>query len=75
MTSVTVIPITTSMRDNAATVWLDENDGMPKPCVINIDHIQTVSKSKFASYLTHLEPIKMTEVLGAMKFAFGFEEE
>ena len=75
LTSITGIPITTAMRDNASTVWLDESDGMPKPCVINVDHIQTVSKDKFGTYLTHLEVPKMNEVFDAVKFAFGFEEE
>lgn len=63
------------MRDNASTVWLDESDRMPKPCVINVDHIQTVSKDKLESYLTHLEPARMNAVFDAVKFAFGFEEE
>lgn len=54
LTSITVIPITSAMRDNASTVWLDENDGMPRPCVINLDHIQTVSKDRLYKYLTHL---------------------
>ncbi|MGD9561745.1 MAG: type II toxin-antitoxin system PemK/MazF family toxin [Pyrinomonadaceae bacterium] len=74
LTSITVVPITSAMRDNATTVWLDESDGMPRPCVINVDHIQTVSKEKFKSYLTHLESGKMTEVFDAIKFAFGFDE-
>lgn len=29
---ITVIPITSTLRDNAATVWLDESDGMDKSC-------------------------------------------
>ncbi|MBX3243204.1 MAG: type II toxin-antitoxin system PemK/MazF family toxin [Acidobacteria bacterium] len=74
LTSVTVIPITSTIRDNAASIWLDESDGMPKPCVINVDQIQTISKEKIGAYLTHIEPVKMDEVVEAIKFAFGFEE-
>ena len=74
LNSLTVIPITSSLRDNASTVWLDETDGMPKPCVINVDNIQTVSKDKIGAYVTHLEDTKLTEVFEAMIFAFGFEK-
>lgn len=71
---LTVIPITSTLRDNPSTVWLDEADGMPNACLINIDHIQTVSKEKFEAYLTHLGAEKLAEVFEAVKFAFGFED-
>lgn len=71
---LTVIPITSTLRDNAATVWLDENDGLIKPCLLNIDWIQTVSKAKIETYLTHISDQKIAEVFEAMKFAFGFED-
>ena len=45
----TVIPITSTLRDNASTVWLNEADGMPNVCLINIDQIKTVSKDVFWS--------------------------
>lgn len=70
---VTVIPITSTLRDNPSTVWLDESDGMPNACLINIDQIQTVSKDKIDSYLTHLNEGKLAEVFEAITFAFGFE--
>lgn len=50
LNQVTVIPLTSTLRDNPATVWLDESDGMPNPCLINIDSIQTVSKDKVGAY-------------------------
>jgi mRNA interferase MazF len=75
LNSVTVVPITTSMRDNPTTVWLDESDGMPKPCIINADNIQTVSKSKLVGYITHLEPAKMDQAIDAIRFAFGLDED
>ena len=74
LNSLTVIPITSSLRDNASAVWLDETDGMPKPCVINVDNIQTVVKQKVGLFVTHLSDAKMNEVFVAVKFAFGFEE-
>lgn len=74
LNSLTVLPITTALRDNPSTVWLDEADGMPEACLINVDNIQTVSKDKIGSYLTHLSKEKMDEVFEAVKFAFGFDK-
>lgn len=74
LNSLTVLPITTDLRDNPSTVWLNEDDGMPEDCLINVDNIQTVSKGKIGSYLTHLSDEKLNEVFEAMKFAFGFED-
>jgi mRNA-degrading endonuclease toxin of MazEF toxin-antitoxin module len=61
------------LRDNPSTVWLSEEDGMLQECLINIDNIQTVSKAKLATYITHLSENKMDEVFEAIKFAFGFD--
>lgn len=72
LTSITVIPITTTLRDNRATVWLDESDGMPETCLVNVDQIRTVSKNRLEAYITHLEPTRMDEVFEAIKFAFDF---
>ncbi len=73
LNTVTVIPITSTLRDTPSRIWLDENDGMPKPCLINVDNIQTISKDKLKSYLTHLDRDKLDEVFAAIKFAFGFD--
>lgn len=74
LNAVTVIPITTAIRDNAASVWLDEDDGLSQESVINIDNIQTVSKQKVGAYTTHLSEERMQEVFEAIKFAFGFDK-
>lgn len=73
LNSVTVIPITTVLRDNPSTVWLNEEDGMPQVCLINVDNIQTVSKAKVGTYISHLSESKMDEVFEAIRFAFGFD--
>ena len=73
LNSVTVIPITTVLRDNPSTVWLNEDDGMPQACLINVDNIQTVAKAKVVTYISHLSENKMDEVFEAIRFAFGFD--
>jgi mRNA interferase MazF len=40
---VTVAPITTTIRDIPTELLLTKADGMPRECVVNLDHVQTVS--------------------------------
>ena len=69
LNAITVIPITTTIRDVRSQVILDEADGMEKLCVINVDNIQTISREKVGSYVTHLAEERMDEVFDAIKFA------
>ena len=66
---VTVAPITTTIRDIPSEVVLTEQDGMPRDCVVNCDHIQTVTKGKIGSLITTLSSSKMEEVGQAIVFA------
>jgi mRNA interferase MazF len=68
---VTVAPITSTIRDIPSEVFLSKNDGMPKDCVINFDHIQTVSKAKIGALVTTLSPGKMKQVCEAILFALN----
>ncbi len=68
---VTVAPITSIIRDIPSEVFLSKNDGMPKDCVINSDHIQTVSKGKIDLLITTLSPGKMKQVREAILFALN----
>jgi mRNA interferase MazF len=72
---VTIAPITTTLRDIPSEVPLSSEDGMPKSCTINLDHLQTVSKSKLGSVITVLSSARMAEVQSALLFALGFGSE
>jgi mRNA interferase MazF len=74
LNTVTVVPITSNIRDLPSQVLLTEEDGMREPCVVNMDWIQTVPKAKLGAPITRLSSEKMAEVFDAMVFAFGFEE-
>jgi mRNA interferase MazF len=69
---VTVAPITSSIRDIPTEVLLTKEDGMPRECAVNLDHIQTVSKGKIGPLITTLSSIKMSELRSALLFALGF---
>lgn len=70
---ITIAPITTTIRDIPTEVVLTEEDGMPRMCCINCDHIQTVSKDKIGAFITTLDEQRMLQVRKAVLFALGFE--
>jgi mRNA interferase MazF len=66
---VTIAPITSTVRQIPSEVSLSKQDGMPRDCAINCDHIQTVSRGKVGSLITVLSPVKMAEVSDSIAFA------
>ncbi|RLC45833.1 MAG: type II toxin-antitoxin system PemK/MazF family toxin [Candidatus Cloacimonadota bacterium] len=71
--SVTVAPITSTVRDIPTEVFLSKEDGMKKGCVINCDNIQTVLKSKLGKIITTLNQQKLAELNKAVQFALELE--
>lgn len=68
---VTVVPITSTIRDIPSEVLLTREDGLRKDCAINCDHMQTVSKNKIGSLITTLSRDKLTQVSKAIWFALN----
>jgi mRNA interferase MazF len=69
---VTIAPITFTIRHIPSEVILTPEDGLPKPCAINLDHVQTVTKTKVGSFITTLNDRRMEQVKTALLFALGF---
>ena len=69
MGEITVAPITSVVREIPSEVYLDRNDGMPRECVVNFDHIQTVSKGKIGALIAVLPERKMQAIKKAISFA------
>ena len=69
---VTIAPITTSIRDIPSEVVLGTGDGMPRDCAVNLDHVQTVAKSRIGPLITTLSSARMAHVRAALLFALGF---
>jgi mRNA interferase MazF len=71
---VTVAPITSHVRDIPSEVALTpEADGVPRPCAVNLDHVQTVPAARLGARLTHLDAARMDDVRRALMFALGFD--
>ena len=71
--SVTVAPITSTIRSIPTEIVLTEADGLPSTCAANFDNIQTVPKSNIGDRIAKLPGRKMKEATVAMSFALGFD--
>lgn len=70
---VTVAPVTTRIRHIPSEVSLTPEEGLPRPCVVNLDTITTIAKRSVQDRLTSLSAEKLREVEGALHFALGLE--
>jgi mRNA interferase MazF len=71
--SVTVAPITSTVRDIPSEVFLSREDGLQHECAANLDNIQTVSKDRLGPLIAYLSPDRMIEVNRAVAFALGLD--
>jgi mRNA interferase MazF len=72
-TSITVGIITRIARNIPVEVPLGLEDGMPQQCVVNLDSILTIPKTRLAKRITTLSPQKMTAVARAIIFALDLK--
>lgn len=72
---VTVAPVTTRVRGLAVELPLGSEEGMPKPCVANLDTIQTIAKALLKARITYLPHAKRQALDDAIRFALGMDEE
>ena len=66
---VTVAPITTRIRDIPSEVVLSVDDGLPRDCAVNCDHLQTVQRGRLGALIATLSPRLMQQVAIAVRFA------
>ena len=71
LNEITVAPITSTIRDIPSEVLLSSKDGMPRDCVVNCDHLQTVEKKRIGPRITELSLDKLAEVREAVSFALN----
>ncbi|MGH8482592.1 MAG: type II toxin-antitoxin system PemK/MazF family toxin [Nevskiaceae bacterium] len=72
--SVTVAPVTTTVRGIPTEVELTRDDGMPQPCAANFDNLQTVAKQRLGEHITRLSPQRLAEAAAAISFALGLDD-
>ncbi len=69
--AVMVAPITSTIRGIPSEVPVGLDEGLKHPSAVNLDHIQTVEKSKLRHYLGSLSPAKLEDVCRALIVATG----
>ena len=70
-TSVTAIPVTTTVRNIRSYVALGQEDGMPRACAASADDITTVPVGSIMNRITALTDEKVRALEDAVRFALA----
>jgi mRNA-degrading endonuclease toxin of MazEF toxin-antitoxin module len=71
MRKLTVAYLTQTIREIPTEVRLDEADGLPAECVVNLDNIRQVHRALLDKPITSLAGKRMDEVCHALAIAAG----
>lgn len=75
LSTVTVAPVSSTVRGVPSEVVLDEADGMKGHCAVNLHNLVTVSKQRLGRRVSRLSMRRMDEVCAALRFALGCNPE
>ena len=71
LSTVTVAPVTSTIRGVPSEVVLNEEDGMKSPCAVNLHDAVTVSQQRLGRRVAQLSAARMNEVCAALRFSLG----
>jgi len=71
LSTVTVAPVTSTIRGVPSEVVLNEEDGMKSPCAVNLHNAVTVSQQRLGKRVAQLSAGRMSEVCAALRFCLG----
>ena len=71
LSTVTVAPITSTIRDVPSEVILDVDDGMKSRCAVNLHNAVTISQERLGKRVAGLSHQRMQEVCAAVRFSLG----
>ena len=69
--TVMVAPITSTIRGAPSEVAVGVREGLKHESAVNLDHVQTVERSRLVGYVGHLGAEKMRQVCRALAVAAG----
>jgi mRNA interferase MazF len=69
--TVMVAPITSSIRGAPSEVIVGVDEGLKHDSAVNLDHVQTVEKSRLKRFVGRLSPQQMNAVCRALAVATG----
>ncbi len=70
---VTVVPVTTRIRDIPVEVRLGRAEGLRRRCVANADTVTTIPKDTLVEYAGTLSAAKEEDLDAALRFALALE--
>jgi mRNA interferase MazF len=71
LSTVTVAPITSTVRGVPSEVVLSGEDGMKTTCAVNLHHAVTVSQERLGKRVARLSVRRMNEICAALRFSLG----
>jgi mRNA interferase MazF len=71
LSTATVVPITSTVREVPSEVILDVEDGMKGRCAVNLHNAVTVSQQRLGRRVASLSTERMREVCAALRFSLG----
>ena len=71
LSTVTVAPITSTIRGVPSEVILNEEDGMKGPCAVNLHNAVTISQNRLGRRIAQLSSLRMGEICAALRFSVG----
>ncbi len=69
--SVIVSPVTSSISGLSTEVELSEDDGVQRPCVVNLDNIQLVPRARLVRRVGRAAPQTLRAICAATAEAIG----
>jgi len=71
LSTVTVAPVTSTIRGVPSEVLLNEEDGMKGRCAVNLYNAVTVSQQRLGKRVAQLDSRRMNEICSALRFSLG----
>ena len=71
LSTATVAPISSTVRDVPSEVVLDVDDGMKGRCAVNLHNVVTISQERLGKRVSSLNNERMQQVCAALRFSLG----
>ncbi len=72
--TVTVAPVTSTIRGASSEVTVGIAEGLKHESAVNLDHVQTVERSRLVGYVGRLSSDRMRDVCRALAVAVACDE-
>jgi len=71
LSTVVVAPVTSAIRGVPSEVSVGTDEGLKRPSVVNLDHVQTVEQSALHTFVGTVGDGKMRQICRALTVATG----